>query len=291
MVLAPPDIGFVVHQPLIASYKRDFEWLFHFLRSFSLKANGFAPPVVVVPSSDVAEATKMTAEACPGTIVRPYDVPERHRRRVWAPFMRAQVAMMSGDVHCPGADFVWLWGSDCFVSGDLNPADQFVGDKPVMPYSTYAHLAEGHPACLCWRAGTASALGWVPDNEFMRRLPLIYPAPLYPEVRRHLAGGSDDFGAFEDRVFAAGERKDFSESNVLGAYAWQYMHDAYHWFLVDGFEYGKLAVKHPTRTIQFWSHGGMDKPCDQHHRFHGRTPRDVMESYYRSWRQGTPLEP
>lgn len=280
----------MVHQPLIASYKRDFEWLFHFLTSFRLKAKGFAPPVVVVPSSDAAEATKLTAEACPGTIVRSHDVPERHKALKTAPFMRAQVAMMAGDVHCPDADYVWLWGSDCFVTGPLVPGQLFEGGLPVMFHSTYRHLKNGYQGSFCWLRKTTEALGWLPESEYMRRLPLIYPRQLYAPVRHHVAR-SDRFEAFEDYVYAAGEGGGFSESNVLGAYAARRMPGLYHWVCVDGFAYGDNAVRYPSNTVQFWSHGGIRHPCDEHHRFSGRTPLEVMESYYASWREGAPLEP
>lgn len=272
------------HQPLIASYAKDFAWLFHFLTSFRIHATGFLPPVIVVPGPDVLHARKIVSQSLPAAVVRAYDVPKQYQGLVWAPFMRAQLAMLSGDVHCPDADVVWLWGSDCFIIGPLRPEDQMEGGKPVMSYSTYENLGQTHPACLVWRAGTTKALGWGPESEFMRRLPLLYPRDLYPAVRNHVAK-SPEYAAFEEYVYGAGQSKNFSESNVLGAYAWRYFHDRYEWFQVDGLEYSRFATRFPTKTVQFWSHGGLDRPNASDHVFKGRSARAVMDEYYAQWRR------
>lgn len=271
------------HQPLVASYRKDYEWCHHLFASLHLNASGFLPPVVVVPSSDAEFFRKHVLPAYPGSSVKTSDVPPQYRKWVWADFMRAQAVMMRGDHYCPEADIVWLFGSDCFVNERLVPEQLMYGGLPVMPYSTYGELLRGHPACLCWRQGTTRALGFEPENEFMRRLPLLYPKKLYPQVRRKVAqvfGSSLDEDGFDLAIYTQGTQRNFSESNVLGAYAWQYRKDFYAWFLVDGFEYAKVAKDFPTSTVQFWSHGGLDKPCDIHHQFSGRTPRAVMDEFY-----------
>ena len=267
------------HQPLVASYAPDFPWLFHFLTSFRLHATGFLPPVIVVPGADVPVALETVRKAGSDARVTAYDVPARLKNYWWASFMRAQTAMMSGDIHCPDADVVWLWGSDCFITGPLRPEMHIKGGRPVMGYSTYDHiLATGGKAP--WRGSTKEALGWLPEHEFMRRLPLLYPTSLFARVRSHV-GRSPKYEAFEDRVYGiAATRIGFSESNVLGAFAWRVMPDIYEWACVDGDGYPPFAAAHPSHTVQFWSRGGLDLPCDRHHTYHGRTPRQVMESFY-----------
>lgn len=272
----------MTHQPLIASYGKDFPWLFHFLTSFRIHATGFLPPVIVVPGSDVPEAEKTVSEARSDAEVVVYDTPDRLKTYWWADFMRAQVAMMSGDVHCPEADVVWLWGSDCFITGPLNPGMHVVDGRPVMPYSTFECIFRtGGKAC--WRQSTRVALGWEPDHEFMRRLPLLYPRAVFPGTRACVAR-SPHYRDFEDRAYGvAATRIGFSESNVMGAYAWRHLHDDYRWVCVDGDAYPPFAERHPSQTIQFWSRGGLDLPCDRHHAYHGRTPRQVMQSFYDQW--------
>lgn len=270
------------HQPLVASYRRDLDWCYHLLTSLKLNATGFLPPVVVVPSDDREIFEQRVLKDLPNTILRTSDVPRSCESFTWCRMMRAQVVMMSGDIHCPDADVVWLFGSDCFVHDRLSPEDGIVNGKPIMPFSTYAEIGRHHAAALCWQQGTATALGFTPANEFMRRLPLLYPRELYPAVRAYISNRHG--GPFEETVYRLGSQKNFSESNVLGAYAWEYMHDLYEWFLVDGWEYGKFATRFPSKTIQFWSHGGMDLACDQHHQFHGQTPRQVMDRYYKEAR-------
>lgn len=110
---------------------------------------------------------------------------------------------------------------------------------------------------MFWRAGTEEALGWVSVGEFMRRLPIVYPRGLYSQVRDFIAGRHRDFESYViDRVNRV---KNFSESDVLGEYAWNYMHTAYHWHCLDEVPYeGASAI------TQFWSRGGLEKPSDRH---------------------------
>ena len=275
----------MTHQPLVASYRKDLDWCFHLVTSLRLFSEGFLPPVVVVPSADERVFRQVLVTADPKVIIRTSDVPRQYQNYAWAPFMRAQIAMMSGDLHCTG-DVVWLFGSDCFVTGALRPSDLMVSGRPVMPFSSYAELSTGHPACLVWRKGSTDALGWTPEHEFMRRLPLLYPRSLYPAVRRHVASGSDRLEDFEARVYQLGTHKNFSESNVMGAFAWKEMPDLYEWFLLDGSGYPIFQKMFPVNMIQFWSHGGLDRPCDQYHECHGKTPRSVMNEVYARWRAG-----
>ena len=50
----------------------------------------------------------------------------------------------------------------------------------------------------------------------------------------------------------AGYGSSFSESNVLGSYAWERMHGIYSWVCTD------TAGPIPIPVHQFWSHGGME---------------------------------
>lgn len=260
------------HQIFVASYARDFVWLEYLLRSIERYVVDFLPPVVVVPESDVAAAEAVSARCRSRALVRtqvgaPADASK------WRRFLSAQVAMLESDLHCPDAEFIWLFGSDCFVHGMLTPSMGLgPSGRAVMPYSPYAALPIGPQ---CWRASTEHLIQ-VPsvEFEFMRRLPLVYPAELYRRTRAHVAAA---FGApFRDVVFDT-ERRGLkaSESNVLGAYAWHFFRDAFEW--VDVSVHPERDVTFPA--IQFWSHGGLDLPCDQWHRYHGQTPRQFMDRF------------
>lgn len=257
------------HQPFIASYPRDFEWLNYLLRSLRRFATGFLPPVVAVPPEFVRAARETFPDV---TVVAQDAAPAKASK--WRHFLCAQVAMLECDKHCPEADFVWLFGSDCFVYSPLTPDMGFSDGRPVMPSNSYAFLrSTGYTAPEHWRPGTKSALRFpLVTREYMRRLPLVYPRELYPAVRRHVEFAHRT--PFREYVYSTTASRNFSESNVLGAYAAEYMQGAFHWLDLDGPGYDS-DVKLPA--IQFWSHGGLDMPCDKHHKYAGRTPRSVMD--------------
>jgi len=259
-------------QIFVASYARDFVWLEYLLRSVDRYAVDFLPPVVAVPESDESAAQSLAARVCPRAHVRTQpECPPRASK--WRRFLSAQVAMMESDVLCPEADFVWLFGSDCFVHGMLTPSMGLGSSgRAVMPYSPYAALPIGPQ---CWRASTEHLIQ-VPsvEFEFMRRLPLVYPTELYRRMRAHVETA---FGAPFREVVYDTERRGLkaSESNVLGAYAWYFWRDAFEW--VDVSRVPERDAVFPA--IQFWSHGGPDLPCDQYHRYFGQTPRQFMDRF------------
>lgn len=135
-----------------------------------------------------------------------------------------------------------------------------------MLWNTWEHLAKHNAPCMFWRAGTEDALGGTSAGEFMRRLPIVYPRGLYCKVR---AAIRVRHGGFEPYVLDRVNRvKNFSESDVMGEYAWRYMHEEYHWHCLDDVPYESA-----TAMTQFWSRGGLEKPSDRHG---GRKPSAVI---------------
>lgn len=270
------------HRVLIASYKKDFVWLPYCLRTLSKFSRGFLPPVVSVSTEDAAEATEICVLNYPGATVFVKDGPPGLGN------LRAQISMMNGDILCPGADYVWLVGSDCVVSREFTPEPFFRNGKPVMLVNSYAELFRCSLAMKPWQDGTENAIGWKPELEYMRRLPLIYPRELFPRVRGHVSNVHQM--PFEEYVYGIGARAqasdrsdaaNFSESNVMGAFADRFMHDSYEWVNLDADYVGEMA-KLPSPLIQFWSHGGLSTVSDVCFNYGngkttcGQTPRTVI---------------
>lgn len=272
------------HQVLIASYSKDFIWLGPCLRSLRAFSQGFLPPVISVASNDLAGAKQVVAKNYPDAEIVVKDGPPGRGN------LRAQISMMQGDVFCPRADYIWLVGSDCLVSSTFSPEPFFIGDQPVMLFNSYNHLSKFHAGTLPWRDGVANALGLKPDFEYMRRLPLMYPRQLFPATRNYMEWLHKK--PFEDYVYSVGhdgrERRsdaaNFSESNVLGAFAHRFFPGMFRWVDIDvtGENYGATMARFPNPMIQFWSHGGLDHPCDCAFTYHGdkttlgKTPRAVI---------------
>lgn len=267
------------HQVLIASYAKDFPWLGPCLKSLKQFSRGFLSPVVVVTSEDYLAAIDVAREYNAEALVRVKDGPKEHG------FLRAQIVMMMGDVFCPEADMVHLWGSDCFAFTEFTPEHFMRNGKAEMLVNSYDFLRVHHPSTLCWLPGVERILRMTPKHEYMRRIPLLYPKELYQPFRtfvEYLHGKS-----FEAVIYGNAEFKDCSESNLLGAYAWENTRDAYEWIDMDfdevtGCHLKTVDLLHPSPVAQFWSHGGLDLVCDRYNTLpdgsntFGRTARDTM---------------
>ncbi len=255
------------HQILIASYRKDFGWLRQCLRSIEKFGTGFGDTIVAFPGEDTVEVEKLAQQLH-------RDGVRRVGFKIWdgPGFGRAQDAMMSGDKLCLEADYVWLLGSDCLAVDHFSPATYSGNDgRPFMLYNTWEHMRRWAPETCFWRAGVEKALGWESRGEFMRRLPLAYPVSMLAPMRDFITRRHGV--PFNSYVWDNVNRvKNFSESNVMGEWAWRHAQDAYNWVLLDNGEVPGFQ-KWPTNPIvQHWSHGGIDRPRDQDK----RTPREVI---------------
>lgn len=262
------------HQALICSYPKDWEWLGHCLASLKKFAAYDLPPVVCVDTQD-AEAARnvIVGVRSPATLWR-YD------GRPGQGFMRAQIAMMRADQGCANADIIHFLGSDCIATQSFQPemyAD--LDEKPYVLYTPHALLPG-----LAWKGGTERVLGIADvSHEFMRRLPSVFPAKIFAPMRAHV---EKHHGMEFDAYIHAGNeaRRDTSEANILGAYAYYFMPETCHWLNTQG-EYD--PAKHLNAIGQHWSHGGLDRPSDAAYLFtgldgtqkcaYGRTPRSLID--------------
>lgn len=250
-----------IHQPFICSYAKDFTWLEQLLWSLERFGKKLAPPCVCVASEDYEGAHRVIVSAGSNARVVVKDGPAGKG------MMRAMVAMMSADVMCPTADFIWLFGSDCFVTEGIEPEDFFQSGKPIMCYTPYRKFTGMYPGGLKWKAGTERILGLDAPHECMRRLPGVYPARALENVRTHIS--NEHNSSFEEFCYGY-PHDDFSEANLIGAWA---LHAAPDYFSWQQTEFNP--------TLQFWSHGGMDRPCDGDVMYCGgnartKTPRDII---------------
>jgi hypothetical protein len=246
----PEDCKPVEHVPFIASYHGDFWMLGAALRSHKLNGRDWMPPVVCVDSKDKAGAEEIVAREFPEARVVVKDpIPGG------SGYMRAQCAMLSCDLLSPDmGDYFWLFGSDTFLVKPFSPFDGWSHDyaRPVMLYTPHKTLGR---ITKHWQEGVSEALGWLPEHDYMRRLPLPYPRVVYPEVRAAIEKAHPG-KTYEEYVHGTargpkGYHSKFSESNVMGAYAWKNMNSIYHWINTD-----LWAGWHDWGCWQMWSHGG-----------------------------------
>lgn len=237
------------HQAIIPSYRKDFPWLPHCLRSLRKYATGYLPPVVHVATEDEPEAKRIVSQTYPEATVAVRD------GRPGQGFMRAQVAMMSADLYCPKADVIHLIGSDCIAT---RPFDASVyADPSGKPYVLYTPYSQVGPA-RAWLPGVERVLGISPEFEFMRRLPSVFPASIFQPMRDRVEQVHRQ--PFEHYIFEGDlHTRNTSEANILGAFAFHFMPETCRWvFTPQVTDWSK----YPSPIGQNWSHGGLDHPQD-----------------------------
>lgn len=250
------------HQPFVCSYPRDYVWLEHLLWSLHKFGQDLEPPVVCVASEDRMSAQTLCEMVHPEARVVTKDGPPGRG------MMRAMGAMMSADLLCPDAKFVWLFGSDCFLTEKLNPADFFESGNPVICYTPYQKFLGLYPGGLKWQAGVERIMGLLPEHEFMRRLPGVYHVDMLSGTREFI---ERRHRMPLDQFIASYRADDFSEANLIGAYVWEFMRYRATWQRTEF-----------NPCLQFWSHGGLDRPCDGDVMYFGgnartKTPRQIIE--------------
>ena len=262
------------HCIFISSYRKDFEWLIYCLISINRFAKGFMAPAICVARADAEDAALLCGRYCPMA---------RVVVKNGEGFMRAQIGMMEADLLVPDADVIYLVGSDCMFFADFTPEMYCVDGKPVVLMNTWDALSFANSPCLPWKRGVERVLGFSAPYEFMRRLPSVFPASIMAPMRRHVEAIHGK--PFEEYIIEGNKpRRDTSEANILGTFAWEKMPQTCHWLDVDNVEWENGNPKgYPSSMVQHWSHGGLDRPSDacsilpDGTSVFGMTPRAVIE--------------
>lgn len=237
------------HQAIICSYRKDFPWLPHCLTSLNRLAHGFLPPVICVDQADSLEAKSIVLKHYPeATVVV-------KNGRLNQGFMRAQIAMMQADLFCKNADIIHFIGSDCIAKQNFDAS--IYADDDGKPYVLYTPYDKVGPA-KDWQAGVHRVLGIIPDFEFMRRLPSVFPASVFPMMRARVE--QVHRMPFEDYIYKGDiGNRNTSEANIVGAYAYYFMPETCHFVSTEEED----LKNYPTGLAQFWSHGGLDRPIQE----------------------------
>jgi hypothetical protein len=244
------------HQVFISSYAKDFPWLRVCLYSLKRNSIGFLPPVVCVDGQDIRGVEQIRNQVFPEARIV---VKDGRRGQGMA---RAMLAMM--DCHrlsTDKADFYYLVGSDCMAFRKFTPEMHFFRGKPALLWNYYAELSNDG-GVSAWQAGTERIMGLPAPKEFMRRLPIIYPKELFAPFRAYVEELHKV--PFEDLIYKLRENGcAVSESNLMGVYADKFMPEIYSWLhAANNPDYLEFRTPESDSLIQWWSHGGMDRPAE-----------------------------
>lgn len=213
---------------VIRSYRGDFGWLAYALRSLHRNGKGIRNMHIIVPSGDKHLLQHLTAEILHECPVYTDD------------YLGQQITKLMADTYSD-ADYILHWDSDTILTSELSPLDLMVDGKPIVYHEPYEKVGR-EP----WQPIVTEVLGWVPEHEFMRRHPFLYPRWLYAELRAYLEARH---GQSLEAYIVSRPYRSFSEFNVLGAYAWEKHHDKFTW--MDPFA-------GPTYVRQFRSWDGLE---------------------------------
>lgn len=161
-------------------------------------------------------------------------------------YINQQYTKMRADLFTD-ADMVMFIDSDTVCRGLSVRDDLSTNGVPDLLHSSWDRVGDA----MCWRAPTQQWIGRTPPYEFMRRFPLLYHTDTLRQCREYISKTNGK--TLLDIMKGA---KSVSEFNLIGAYAWEFEHDRYHWVDADTSDL-KL---NPFR--QYWSHGGVDQLDD-----------------------------
>jgi len=224
---------------LIRSYNKDRDWLDYCLKSINKHNPELGLTIVIPEGHDVGH---------PAIQVPPVHqdgyVDQQHTK------LRAVAYVPEDATHVMHID------SDCLVVGNL--MDLFIDGKPLMLKTPWELIDKD---ASVWREVTAHYMGFDPEFEYMRRMPLVYPARIYNDLTIYLEKLHGSMGDWFYKI----EGRRLSEFNLLGAYADKFMNDEFHWINTATDPLPPLTVK------QGWSWGGFTAMKDEWDRLYDQS--------------------
>lgn len=221
-------------------------WLRYFLAAAKKYLSGFSGITLAVPEAE----SDLIYRAAGNYDVRIVTFPEIEGKG----FLEHEIQVCSGDLLCPHADIIVHFDPDgIFV--EHTPVDEYVvNKKPVMLKRTYTGLVDGRGVvsdCQQWWPITEMMLGFKTNAYTMCRLPSVHPKHVYPEFRKWIEGQHHK----PFRQFMLEGKNSFPQTRVeypaLGAFAWEFFRDDYHWIDID------VSPPPKDKIHAFWSHAGI----------------------------------
>lgn len=222
---------------VIRTYKNDIEWLGYALKSIHKYVTGYRNIIVAIPTDQVGLLNHLTQEKVVGV----HDLQDG--------YLGQQLTKMQA-WKLTDADAIVFWDSDVVATRPIDIRTEYFKDGKIILYKTrYSSInVEGKPLACPWQPITAKAVGFVPEWEYMRRMPLVY--------LRHTLIRCDLFMQEKhrltlDRYLILQPHRAFSEFNVLGAFAEANDPDVYLFTDTESVDMPSCAVD------QLWSWGGI----------------------------------
>lgn len=210
----------------IRTYEKDLGWLQYSLKSIIKYVKGYNKIVVCIPENQRHLLDDFNLENIVTCPVYGDD------------YLGQQVSKLNADLYC-GSEYVLFTDSDCIFTKPFNVKDLFFNGKPIIYKTRYEKVGDA----ICWKDVTEKAINKAVEWEYMRRQPLIYLSSTLSDLREYM---ELIHGRTQTNYILSKPYRQFSEFNVLGAFAEAFQKEDYHFHDTD------FGIDEPYLK-QFWS--------------------------------------
>jgi hypothetical protein len=219
----------------IRSYSKDFDWLVYCVRSIKKFCFGFRDVILVVPEENIS--------GVPESVKQSVDMIFPVRDETHG-YIAQQITKLRAHRYTDSEQILFV-DSDCVMQCPCSPSDWMQDGKPVLLREHYDRLVgPQHGSVRKWKRITEDALGFEVHHEYMRRVPILFDRRTLEELER-------EYPSLVSSCLQV-EGHEFSEFNVLGAFAAKKQPDMYSIVDVcDGMVLSPVAK-------QYWSWGGIE---------------------------------
>lgn len=219
----------------IRSYHGDFKWLKYCLASIKKYARGFSEVVIVVPISSqrALKTSKLIT-----------DEQVYYCRDYANDYLGQQVTKLEAFRYTDAERILFIDSDTVFIT-ETTP-ETFMRDNKIWLYKT-PYLPDILGQAMCWKQRTEDALSFPVEYEYMRRFPLMYWTDTLKKVESYMLG----MGKPLEKYILSQNGNDFSEFNLIGAYAEKFEGDRY--LFLDT----QTEPIIPAVAKQYWSWGGI----------------------------------
>jgi hypothetical protein len=219
----------------IRTYDKDLEWLSYALKSIHKYVTGHRRIIIAIPQGQGHLLSHLTQE----TIIEVEDLPDG--------YLGQQLTKMQAWRHTD-ADAVVFWDSDVVATRPIDVRGEYFKDGRIILYKTRYSSINGMsmPPVCPWQPITAKAVGFVPEWEYMRRMPLVYWTNTLQMCEAVMEA---THRTTLDRYLTAQPNRAFSEFNALGAFAETHNEPGYLFTDTESVDMPPCAVD------QMWSWG------------------------------------
>lgn len=219
----------------IRSYHGDFKWLRYCLASIKKYAFEFTEVCLVVPISSkrALKTSKLIT-----------DEKVFYCRDYANDYLGQQVTKLDAWRYTDCERILFIDSDTVFITGVL--PDYFLKGSKIWMYKTpYREDLIGQ--AMCWKSRTEEAVGFPVEFEYMRRFPLMYWRSTLEAAVKYVEAIHGDL----EKYIISKPGNDFSEFNLIGAYAERFEVDKY--LFIDTTKEPLV----PTVAKQYWSWGGI----------------------------------